>query len=501
MSFKKTFFSNISTLVVYNYLTIGIEFLATIILSRLLLPDEYGFVAMINVFSSFVALFASIGIGTAVIRSDYGYTYHKHLASLAVWLGIALCLILSMLAYPIALFFNNTMLVVPTLVVSLKFILDAFNYIPIAILSKKLKFNTLGKTKLFSSSVQLIIMIGLAYAGFSYWALILPLLIQPVMQYLLLRKHVSMPFSFYGWKATRRMIFRIRSLMGNLSLTNLVGYWASNADKIIIGRMYTQSDLGLYNRGFRFLQISNRLITGVFSSVLLPSLKKLKDQGGDIQKEFMDIVRIITLFNFPLVFVLIVFPDSLVKILWGTHWSGVAPFLPYIAIIILFTSIIKIMNAIFFLYGKEKNLLLITLIRSILTILLVIAGGLISVMYIIQFITLGYMLITVPLNIYYGFYKSFRFKTKDILYFWIPAGIFGITQYIAIAYNLPVIKIIVLMSFFFLLVYDLRKTLIKGGAFMFRYTKKKFQTRKNSWKAKSKLTWNSIVFQVNRFNK
>lgn len=473
MSFKKVFFTNISTLALYNYLSIGIEFLATIVLSRLLLPEEYGFVAMITVFANFIRLFSNIGIGTAVIRSNYRYTYHKHLFSLSIWLGITLCLSLSLLSYPIALFFKNKALILPTIVVSLKFVFDAFNYISIAILSKKLKFRIVGKNRLLGSSIQIFLMILFAFMGFSYWSLIIPLIIAPIIQYGFLRKYVDLPIRIYGWKAAKRMIYRIKSLMGNLSLTNLIGYWSSNADKMIIGRMYMQADLGLYNRAFRFLQISNRLITSIFSSALLPSLKKLADEGGDTQKEFMDIIRIITLFNFPLILLMVIFPEELVSILWGNNWTGVATFLPYVGIIIIFTSIVKVMNSVFLLYGKEQNLFLITLVRSIVTIALIIIGGFFSIMHIIKFLTLGYVLFTVPLNIYYGFYKSFHFNIKKILYFWIPALLFGILLFISIENNSTLFKLLVIISFFLFLVYDLRETISKSAKFLWIFFKRK----------------------------
>mgnify|MGYP006286528603 FL=1 len=54
--------------------------------------------------------------------------------------------------------------------------------------------------------------------------------------------------------------------MGNLSLNNLVKYWSNHADKVVIGRLYMQADLGLYNRAFRFLKITNQLVTGIFNS-------------------------------------------------------------------------------------------------------------------------------------------------------------------------------------------------------------------------------------------
>ncbi|MGM0612398.1 MAG: oligosaccharide flippase family protein [Bacteroidota bacterium] len=466
MSFKRTFFKNISTFAVYNYMTQGTEFLATIILSRLLLPEEYGFVAIIYIFVGFIRLFANLGVGVAVVRSDYRYTYHKHLLSLAIWLGFTLSVTLSLLSYPIAIFFNNMALILPTIVISIKFIFDSFTIIPFAILSKELNFNIVGKIRFFGTGVQIVFMIIFAYLGFSYWSLIIPIIFNPIVQYLLLRKKVALPLKVYGWRATKRMAYKIRSLMGNLSLNNLVRYWSNHADKVVIGRLYTQADLGLYNRAFRFIKITNQLVTGIFSSVLFPSLKKLMEEKGNANSEFLDIIRIITLFNLPIVAILVVFPETLVNILWGQEWTGVAQFLPYVGIVVVYNSIISTMSSVFLLYGKERNLFLINLVNSVITILLVIIGGMFSIMHIIRFLTLGYIFFIIPINIYFGFYRSFKFKPKKMLRFWIPSLIFGMLLLPSIYYSWNQAKWIVLLVYFVFLLYELKSSVIGSLKFL-----------------------------------
>jgi len=465
MSFKRVFFKNISTLAIYNYSTQGVEFLATIVLSRLLLPDEYGFVAMISIFASFIRLFSTLGIGAVVVRSNYKYTYHKHLFSLAIWIGIALSIVLSLLSYPIALFFDNMKLVVPTMVVSIKFIFDSFTFIPIAVLNKNLNFNAVGKIKLFGTIGQIVFMILLAWLGFSYWSLIIPLIINPIVQYLFLRRYVHLPFVMYGWRATKRMIYRIRSLMGHLSLNNLVRYWSSNTDKLVIGRFYTESDLGLYNRAFRFIQLNNKLITSIFNSVLFPSLKKLMDEKGNAHKEYLDIIRIITLVNMPLVIILVIFPEELVRILWGKDWTGVAPFLPYVGILMVIRSIISTMSSLYLLYRKERNLFFINLSVSLMNIGLVIVGSLFSTMHIIKFLTLGYLFFAVPVNTFYGFYKAFGFRVRMLLRFWIPTLLLGMALFVSVHFEILPLSVGGLAIYISYMLFELRSSV--SGTFRF----------------------------------
>ncbi len=459
MSFKKTFFKNISSFAIYRYISQGLEFLSTIILSRLLLPEEYGFVAIILVFSGFVQLFSDVGLGASVVRSDYGYTFHRHLYSLSVWLGMFLALIMMGMAYPIAYFFDNEALILPTILISLRFIFDAFTYIPYAILSKKLMFKSIGIANLFGTGFQIIFTIILAALGFSYWSLIFPLVLGPLFQLIYLRRKVKIPFRLYGIRATLRTMRKIRSLMGHLTISKLVSYWSGNADKVIVGRFYSEADLGLYNRAFRFIMIATKLITGIFSIVLLPSLKKLLTENGDANKEYLDILKIITLFNMPVILILLLFPSELVLILWGKKWQGVSVFLPYIAIILLFKSMLQTTSPVYILYRKERNMTIVNFVNSALTIALVLIGGLFSIMHIISFITLGIIVISLPLHIFFGFYKSFGFRKGVLVKFWVPVMLIGLGLFTSVHFDNYTLRIILLVGYNFMLIFSLRNTI------------------------------------------
>jgi O-antigen/teichoic acid export membrane protein len=87
MSFKKTTFRHIFQIGSYKYAAHVLNFMASVILARLLLPEEYGLVAMIMVVANFARILSGEGIASDIIRSKYGYTYHKSLMNLAIFLG------------------------------------------------------------------------------------------------------------------------------------------------------------------------------------------------------------------------------------------------------------------------------------------------------------------------------------------------------------------------------------------------------------------------------
>ncbi|MFU8843273.1 MAG: oligosaccharide flippase family protein, partial [Bacteroidales bacterium] len=197
MSFKKSFFKNILTFGGYNYTSQIANFLSTIVLSRLLLPEEYGYVALITVFTGFVVIFADAGLSMAIVRSDYGRTFHRAVTNLSFYIGVILFLLMLILAYPIALFYNDLNLIFPTMVMSLTFIAGAFKIVPMSIYTKALDFNFVGKVRLIANIASIALMIILAFLGFSYWSLIIPQIIMHLWQYIMFERRLKLGFHLY----------------------------------------------------------------------------------------------------------------------------------------------------------------------------------------------------------------------------------------------------------------------------------------------------------------
>ncbi|MEZ5082516.1 MAG: oligosaccharide flippase family protein [Bacteroidales bacterium] len=366
MSFRKSLFKNLLTLGGYNYSSQLANFLASIILSRLLLPEEYGYVALITVFTGFVTIFSDAGISYAIIRSDYGRTFWRAVTNLSFYIGVCLFFIMLLLAYPLAWFYNDMTLVVPTMVMSFIFIASALKIAPMAVFTKQLNFNYVGKVRLIANLVSIAMMIIMAFMGFSYWSLILPQILMHLVEFILFEYKLRLGVKLYPFYYTRAAFRKTRSLLTNISGFNLVNYWARNADNLIIGKFYSSYDLGIYNRAYKMLQLSLSLITGLFGTVLYPSLKKFKSEGGDLNPEYGSLLGIISLLNFPISVVLILIPRLFVRILWGENWMLVADLLPYFGILIMFQTLISTTGHIYLLLEHERRFMLIGVGSSIL---------------------------------------------------------------------------------------------------------------------------------------
>jgi O-antigen/teichoic acid export membrane protein len=209
------------------------------------MPEEYGYVALITVFTGFIVIFTDAGLSFAIIRSDYKETFHKAMVNLAFFIGLLLFIIMVALAYPIALFYRDNTLVLPTSMISLMFIIGALRIIPEATISKSLNFTYIGKVKLIGTLIIVGIMIILALLGFSYWLLIIPPIFSQTTQYILFEKKARIGLKIYSFSYTLAAFRKTKSLITNLSGFNIINYWARNADNLIIGKYYGSFDLGI----------------------------------------------------------------------------------------------------------------------------------------------------------------------------------------------------------------------------------------------------------------
>ena len=420
MSFRKGFFKNLVISGGYNYATQGLLFFSTVITSRLLAPETFGFVGLISVFTGFVSIFSDSGISYAVIRSDYQRTYHKALDTVAFYLGLCLCFITLLAAYPISVFFHNKALQLPTMVMGVLFLLKSMTLVRTALLAKALQFGTIGSVTLISALLQVLLTVVLALLNFDYWSLILPQLASSLLTVFLYERRVHLGFGLRPFAHAKVAFRHTRKTLGNLMGFNLVNYWARNLDNLLVGRWFGVAELGIYNRAYNLLMMPLGIITGLISTVLFPSLKKLKSDGGDVSGEYLFILKMITVLTFPISFILILFPESLVLLLWGNAWLGVAQFLPYFGLLLFSQNLLSTTGGLLVLFEKEKVMMVSGWISAAVTSGAILYGAGISLVGIAQFYSLAFILFVLPFNLYYLFIGAFNFPKRQMHLFWLP---------------------------------------------------------------------------------
>lgn len=455
MSFRKTFLKNIFISGGYAYLSQLVNFFASFITSRLLLPSDFGLVGLITVFSGFITVFSDSGLSMAVIRSRYENTYHRGLNSVAIIIGLVLCILTLLLVYPISLFYKNDTLILPAIAISFLFIIRSFYTIPMAVLQKRLQFSAAGKILFISTIAQTISTIILAWMGYKYWSLIWSQYVQAIIIYAMVYAKTSEKLLSFNKPVFVRSFQLAKKLIGSLIGFNVVNYWARNADNLLVGKYYGTNDLGIYNRGYLMLQLPLNLITGLFNTVLFPSLVKYKNEGGNVEGEYFFILKVLSVINLPIGFILIIFPEQFVRILWGNNWIGVASLLPYFGLMVMIQTLLSTFGNILVLQDKERVLMFTGWVSAGSLIVGIIYGATVSLIGVAAFYTFTFVVFVFPFQILYVSNKRLHF-TSGFLNFWLPRILLAPLLWIAIYFSLHNFIYLLMLIWTVLIIYNIR---------------------------------------------
>ncbi len=456
MSFKKTLVKNLLVSGGYNYLSQAIAFFSSIIVSRLLTPESYGFVGIITVFTGFLSIFADSGISLAVIRSNYLYTYHKSVDTLALIVGSVLCVATCLIAYPVSLFFKNSALILPMIVMSFTFIFRSMTLVRGALIVKEMRFGLSGiialKTTIFTVAATII----LAYFGAGFWSLVIPQTLAGLVTLYLQERKLKFGFHFYSWAHISVSFRQTRKTIGNLMGFNMVNYWSRNSDNLLVGRLYGTADLGIYNRAYNLLTFPLSLITGLIGTVLFPSLNKLKESAEAVRREYLFILKLIGFISYPIAFILLLFSSKLVYLLWGEAWMGVAQLLPYFGLLLLSQSLLSTIGNILVLMRREEVLRISGWISAAVIITSIVFGASISLLAIAQFYSLAFIAVVLPFHLFYVYINVLKFSAKSMLMFWGPNILFSLAIWFTCYYEMELARTVLLLLFFVVMIFNAR---------------------------------------------
>jgi O-antigen/teichoic acid export membrane protein len=303
----------------------GVQFVVQIILARILLPQDYGVLALLVIFITIAQVFVQSGLGTSLIQKkvvdevDFSSVFY-------VSLGIAgiLYVVLFVSAPAIAGFYNQKILIPVLRVMALTLFPGAFNSIQNAIISRNMQFKKLFYSSVGAGLVSGVVGIGMAYAGYGLWALVFQQLTNQVFITLILwftvRWRPQLKFSFskvtvlfsFGWK---------------LLVSSLIDTTYRNISGLVIGKIYSPSMLGYYNRGQQFPQLIVSNINGSIQSVLLPALSAQQDYTERVKAMVRRSIVTSSFIIFPMIMGLAVIAKPLVLLLLTEKWLPAVPFL------------------------------------------------------------------------------------------------------------------------------------------------------------------------------
>jgi O-antigen/teichoic acid export membrane protein len=337
----------------------GMQFImqsiSTVVLARLLLPADFGLVAMVTAITGLGQAFADLGLSEATIQ--HPEISHEQVSTLFwvnVGLGLALTLVTASLAPVLVWFYHEPRLQNITIVVSLTFLIGGLRVQHDALLRRQMRFRALALRDVVCYMFAVPAAIVLAWRGFGYWALVaLPMILnagQMLFSWLLARWIPGVP----------RRGAQVRPLIsfgGSIAASYLLFNINSSADNVLIGWYWGAGPLGLYSRAYNLLMLPVRQLAGPARSVAVPGFSRVQDDPERLARYYLRATNLmlwITALLFGFLFVAAV---PVVVLTLGSRWSAAAPVFKILVIAALGQLLLEISLWLFVSRGMGANLL------------------------------------------------------------------------------------------------------------------------------------------------
>jgi O-antigen/teichoic acid export membrane protein len=344
--------------------TQGIQFIVQIVLARLLAPGQFGTIAIVMVFIHLAQVFVQSGFSTALIQKknaddeDFSTIFY-----LSIGIAGILYLIIYFSAPFISSFYRDPILVPVLRILSVILFSGALNAVQNAYIARNLLFK-----KLFKSSVGAIIISGIlgviaAYYGLGVWALVIQQLVNQIAISVIMWNTVK-------WRP--KLVFsilKVRELFSfgwKLLVSSLLNVFYLEIRTLLIGRLFSSSALGFYNRGEQFPKLIVNNINGSVQSVMLPTLSAQQDNRKRAKEMMRRAIVTSSFLIFPMMIGMAVVAEPLVVIVLTEKWLPAVPFLQIFsisyALIPIHTANLQAINAM----GRSDVFLKLEMIKEVI---------------------------------------------------------------------------------------------------------------------------------------
>ena len=311
-------------------INIAIQLASTVVLARLLSPEDYGVMAMVLAVTGFAGLFRDLGLSSAAIqKKDLTTTQQSNLFWLNLAMGAALTALVAAASPLVAWFYGKPELTTVTLVLSSTFLIGSFGAQHGASLVREMQFTRQAVATISGAIIGLVIAIALALRGFSYWSLVWGNLGGAIVTTILLL--ALSPFC-PGLPARGTGVREMLRFGANITAFDFVNYFSRNLDNIIIGRFCGAEPLGLYNRAYSILMLPINGIRGPINMVAFSAMSKLQGDPQSLRSYYCKTTSLIALLSMPITAFLFVAAEPLIEITLGPKWHGAVPIFSLLAI-------------------------------------------------------------------------------------------------------------------------------------------------------------------------
>lgn len=349
-----------------------IDIVAQLVLARLLVPEDFGLVAMVIALTRFAAMFIDMGLSTATVqREEVSQQQISVLFWINVILGGLLCVVFVAAAPLIAWLLAEPRLVGIITILASGLVFTGLTVQHQALLQRQMQFHTLALLGAVSVSLAAVVAIVTAWWGAAYWALVMMHLTYSFV----MAVGVWATCSWRpDWSLHVSSVRQMLSFGRNLAGFDLLEYAASNIDKVLIGSTWGAMWVGLYARAFELFLTPIKQVSAPLGQVILPTLSRLQKEPHQFRAYYVNCLTLVMLLSTPLSTVIFIIAPELIELFLGERWTAAAKLVRCLIICGLFSPVVHSMQWICRATGKARRLLRLGVFSSALTVASILLG-------------------------------------------------------------------------------------------------------------------------------
>ena len=419
-----------------NFSCQGVQFLVMLVMANLLTPADYGLLSMIGIFTAIASALMNSGFTTALMRkndrteTDICTVFYYNIAA-----SVLLYLILFFCAGPIADFYNEPRLVAIVRVNGIALILSALMGIQYTLLAIRLDFKTTAKASFSAALISGIVGVTAAYKGLGVWALVIQGFVSQIVSGAIVWYICAWhPRLLYSWRSFRELF----GFGYKLCLSSILDTAYGNIYQIVIGKIYSATDLGYYTRAKGFANLPSSNLTGMLSRVAFPVLCSIQDDVPRLQSAYRRLIRMSGFVMFPLMLGLAAVAYPLIHVLLNPNWYAAAPLLQVICFSMMWYPVHALNLNLLQVRGRSDLFLRLEIIKKILGVATLVATAPFGVL-VMCYGSVFTSIVCLVINTYYTgklINVGFWMQMRDLL----PTLFYSLTMWLlvlGIVYILP----------------------------------------------------------------
>lgn len=351
----------------------GLGFVVTMILARILMPEDFGAIAMLGILTSIASLFVDGGFSQALIQnqsvtaSDESSVFFFNLAMGGV-ISLGLCL----LAPWVAVFYEMPSLRLITMAMAANLFLNAFGSVHNALLTKKLGFSVLAKVGATATLLGGVSGITAAVLGLGVWSLVIQIWVcSCVTVALLWFWHPWRPLMTFQFSAIRHH-FRFS---GYLVLSGLMYRIYGNLFALVIGKAHSVQDAGYYAQASKLQQLASTILTAVVSRVAFPSFSAANDDHDKLRRGLSKALGVTMFVSVPVSFSISLLAEPIVLLLFGNQWLPSVPIVKVLGLSAMLMPVHMLNISVLKAMGRSDLNFRVMLVKFIVGISLLLAAS------------------------------------------------------------------------------------------------------------------------------